>query len=99
VVDTIDVGGRVDVNADAYAAAIAGAETAQDACDRLTAAGYEATVHDESLTVDGGQTTVNPYEGINLIGDHFYLWCIHNQDGELSQCVPRGAQGSCPPRN
>jgi hypothetical protein len=87
------------VNTDEYTAAIAGAETAQDACDRLNSAGHEATVQDESVVVDGGQATVKPYEGTNKIGDRFYLWCIHDQDDELTRCVPRGPNGSCPPRN
>jgi hypothetical protein len=86
------------VNADGYTAAIAGAETAQEACDRLNAAGHEATVQDESLVIDGGQATVTHYEGTNQIGDRFYLWCIHDQDGELTRCVARGPQGSVPPQ-
>lgn len=87
------------MNADGYTAAIAGAETAQEACDRLNAAGHEATVQDESLIIDGGKATVTAFEGTNQIGDRFYLWCIHDQDGELSRCVPRGPHGSCPPRH
>jgi hypothetical protein len=87
------------VNADGYTAAIAGAETAQEACDRLNAAGHQATVQDESLVIDGGQATVSSYEGTNKIGDRFYLWCIHDQDGGLIRCVPRGPHGSCPPRH
>jgi hypothetical protein len=87
------------VNADGYTAAIGGTETAQEACDRLNAAGHQATVQDESLVIDDGQATVKAFEGINQIGDRFYLWCIFDQDGELSRCVPRGPHGSCPPRH
>ena len=87
------------VNADGYAAAIAGTETAQEACDRLNAAGHPATVQDESIVIDGGQATASPFEGVNQIGDHFYLWCIHDQNVELTLCVPRGPHGSCPPRH
>lgn len=87
------------MNADGYAAAIAGAETAQDACDRLKAAGHQATVQDESLVIDDGQATASAFEGTNKIGDHFYLWCIRDQDGELTRCVARGPSGSCPPRH
>jgi hypothetical protein len=97
-VDTIDYE-RADVDTDGYTAAVAGAETAQDACDRLNAAGHQATVQDESVVIDDGQATVSPHEGINKTKDQFYLWCIHDQDGELVRCVPRGSQGSCPPRN
>ncbi|HET9875057.1 MAG TPA: hypothetical protein VFQ37_04755 [Mycobacterium sp.] len=96
--DTIDCE-RAEVNADGYSAVIAGAETAQDACDRLNAAGHQATVQDESLVIDGGQATATPFEGVNQIGDHFYLWCIRDQDGELTRCVARGPKGSCPPRH
>lgn len=96
--------GNLDVvvetmNANGYTAAIAGAETAQDACDRLTAAGYEAAVEGESLVIAGGQATASAFEGVNMIGDHFFLWCINDQNGELICCVPRGPQGSCPPRH
>lgn len=84
---------------DGYAAVIAGAETVEDARDRLDAAGHEATVQDGSLIMDNGQWTVSSYEGTNRIGDRFYLWCIHDQDGELSRCVARGPKGSCPPRH
>lgn len=87
------------MNANGYTAAIAGAETAQDACDRLQAAGYQATVQDESLVIDGGQASASAFEGVNQIGDHFFLWCINDQSGELVVCVPRGPQGSCPPRH
>ncbi|HEU0189867.1 MAG TPA: hypothetical protein VFR17_01145 [Mycobacterium sp.] len=85
------------MNADGYTAAIAGAETAQDACDRLNAAGHQATVQDDSLVIDDGQATAGPFEGTNKIGDKFYLWCINDQNGELVRCVPRGPRGSCPP--
>lgn len=87
------------MNADGYAAAIAGAETVQDACERVNAAGHQATVQDESLVIDDGQATVSAFEGTNKIGDRFYLWCIHDSDGELTRCVPRGPNGSCPPRH
>lgn len=87
------------MNANGYTAAIAGAETAQEACDRLTAAGCEATVDGDSLIIDGGQATASAFEGVNKIGDQFFLWCIHDQNGELVMCVPRGPQGSCPPRH
>jgi hypothetical protein len=87
------------VAAGGYTAAIAGAQTAQDACDRLNAAGFSAAVQDESLVIDGGKATASPYEGVNKIGDHFYLWCIQDQSGELSHCVARGPHGSCPPRH
>ena len=87
------------MNTDGYTAAIAGTETAQEACDRLNAAGHEAVVQDESVVVDGGKATVSPFEGINQIGDHFFLWCITNQNGELDQCVARGPNGSCKPRS
>lgn len=87
------------MNTDGYTAAIAGAETAQDVCDRLMAAGYQATVDDESVVIDDGQVTANSYEGINKTGDRFYLWCIRNADGELIRCVARGPSGSCPPRH
>jgi hypothetical protein len=99
VVDTIDRQERADVDTEGYTAAIAGAETAQQACDLLNAAGHQAEVQDESLVVDGGQATVKPYDGTNKIGDPFHLWCIHDQDGELTRCVPRGPNGSCKPRN
>ena len=87
------------MNADGYIPVIAGAETAQDACDRLNAAGHQAEVQGESLSVDGGQATVSPYEGTNKTGDQFFLWCIHDQSGTLQACVARGSQGSCPPRH
>lgn len=87
------------MNADGYAAAIAGAETVQDVCDRLNAAGHQAEVQGESLVIDDGQATASAFEGTNKIGDQFYLWCIHDQDGELTRCVPRGPNGSCPPRH
>lgn len=87
------------MNADGYIAAIAGTETAQEAADRLSAAGHEATVDGESLVIDGGQATVNKFEGTNQIGDRFYLWCIYDDAGELTLCVPRGPHGSCPPRH
>jgi hypothetical protein len=86
------------MNADEYVAVIAGAETAGDACDRLNAAGHQATVHDESLVVDDGQATITAYEGTNLTNDQFYLWCIYDQNGELQRCAARTATGSCPPR-
>lgn len=86
-------------NTDAYIGIIAGAETAQDACDRLTAAGYQATVDDASLVIDDGQATASPYESTNKLGDRFYLWCVHGHDGNLAGCVPRGPTGSCPPRH
>lgn len=87
------------MNADGYTGAIAGAETAQDACDRLIAAGFQAMVRDESVVVDDGQVTVSSYEGTNKIGDRFYLWCIRTADGELVRCAARGPNGSCPPRH
>lgn len=86
------------MNADGYSAAIAGAETAQDVCDRLNAAGHQATLQDESVVIDGGQVTVSPFEGTNKTNDQFFLWCIHDQGGELIGCVARGPSGSCPPR-
>lgn len=87
------------MNADGYGAVIAGAETTEDVCDRLTAAGHQATVQNGSVVIDDGQATASPFEGINMIGDHFFLWCIRDQDGELTRCVPRGPKGSCPPRH
>ena len=87
------------MNADGFIAALAGAADAQEAVDRLTAAGHQATVQDDSLVIDDGQATASPFEGVNQIGDHFFLWCIHDQAGELIGCVPRGKQGSCPPRH
>jgi hypothetical protein len=86
------------MNIDGYTAAIAGVETAQDACDRLGAAGYRAAVQGESLVIDDGEATVNSHEGTNLTRDRFSLWCIYDKDGELMRCVARGPQGSCPPR-
>ena len=87
------------VNADSYSAAVAGADDAQEAVDRLTAAGRQATVQDDAVVIDDGQWTAKPFEGVNKIGDHFFLWCLHDQAGELVRCVPRGKQGSCPPRH
>lgn len=87
------------MDADGYTAAIAGAETAQDACDRLSAAGHDATVQGDSLVIGGGQATASPFEGVNKVGDRFYLWCIRDQDGQLSRCAPRTPHGSCPPRH
>lgn len=86
------------MNVDGYAAVIAGAETAQEACDRLNTAGHQATVQDESLVIDDGQARVDSYEGTNKTRDQFYLWCIYDQGGELMRCVARGPKGSCPPR-
>lgn len=87
------------MNIDGYTAAVAGAETAQEVCDRLTAAGFEATVQDESVVVDGGEATVNSDGGTNQIGDEFFLWAISGSDGELIRNVARGPSGSCPPRH
>ena len=87
------------MNANEYIAAVAGADDAQEAVDRLTAAGHQAAVQDDSVVIDDGQATAKPFEGVNQIGDHFFLWCIHDQSGELVLCVPRGKQGSCPPRH
>lgn len=83
---------------DGYVAAIAGAETAQEACERLTGAGYQATVQDETVVIDDGTATAKADGGINKINDEFFLWCIYDQTGELSRCVARGPHGSCPPR-
>lgn len=82
---------------DGYTAAVAGAETAHEVCDRLNAAGHPATVQEESVVIDGGQATVHSDGGTNKIGLSFYLWCIYGQDGALIRCVARGPHGSCPP--
>lgn len=84
---------------DAYTAALAGAQTAEEACERLAAAGCAAAVEAESVLVDDGEVKAGPFEGVNKIGDTFYLWCLHGRDGELARCVARGPQGSCPPRH
>ncbi|MEB3068559.1 hypothetical protein [[Mycobacterium] vasticus] len=84
---------------DTYTAALAGAQTAQEACDRLSAAGFAASVAGDSVTVDDGEITAEPFEGVNKIGDAFYLWCLRDSGGELARCVARGPQGSCPPRH
>ena len=82
---------------DRYIAAIAGTEIAQDACDRLTAAGFAASVQGETVVIDEGKATATPFEGVNKIGDHFFLWCITDSSGELIRCAARGPRGSCPP--
>ncbi|ODR04628.1 hypothetical protein BHQ15_16885 [Mycolicibacillus koreensis] len=87
----------MDVNIDGCVAAVAGAETLEQACERLTAAGFQAVVHDEQLVVDDGAATVQADGGTNQIGHEFFLWSIDGQDGEWSRCVARGPHGSCPP--
>lgn len=87
--------GKIDV----YTVALAGTQTAEDACARLTAAGCGATMQDESVVIDDGEALASAFEGVNRIGDAFYLWCLHDRGGELARCVPRGPQGSCPPRH
>lgn len=84
---------------DAYTAALAGTQTAAEACERLAAAGCAAAAEGESVIVDDGKVTASPFEGVNQIGDKFYLWCLNGQAGELVRCVARGPQGSCPPRH
>lgn len=84
---------------DTYTAALAGTQTAAEACERLSAVGCAAVVQGESVVIDDGAVTSSPFEGVNKIGDAFYLWCLHDRGGELSRCVPRGPQGSCPPRH
>lgn len=84
---------------DAYSAAVAGAQTAEEASERLGAAGCTATVQGEAVVVDDGAVTASPFEGVNKIGDSFYLWCLRDSGGELIRCVARGPQGSCPPRH
>lgn len=84
---------------DGYTGAIARTETAQEAGERLTDAGYQPVIDHGSLTIDDGQATVTPYDGVNQLGDRFSLWCIYDQSGELTRCVARGPDGSCPPRH
>ncbi|MGB5795407.1 MAG: hypothetical protein WBH51_06405 [Mycolicibacter algericus] len=84
---------------DTYTVAVAGAQTADEACERLSAAGCAAAVQDESVVIDDGEAKASPFEGVNKTGDAFFLWCLHARDGELLRCVPRGPQGSCPPRH
>jgi hypothetical protein len=84
---------------DAYTSALAGAQTTEEACDRLGAAGCAAAVQDESVVIGDGEATATPFEGVNQIGDAFYLWRLLDRDGELVRCVPRGPNGSCPPRH
>ncbi|RAU93375.1 hypothetical protein DQP56_19225 [Mycolicibacter senuensis] len=86
-------------NIDAYTAALAGAQTAEQACERLSAAGFLAATQDESVVIGDGEATARPFEGVNKIGDAFFLWCLHDRDGEIVRCVARGPQGSCPPRH
>ena len=87
------------MNANEYIAAIAGADDAQEACDRLTAAGHQAAVEDDAVVIGDGAAKAVPFEGVNQIGDHFFLWLVHDASDELVLCVPRGKQGSCPPRH
>lgn len=82
---------------DGYTAAVAGAETAQEVCDRLNGAGYTAAMQDGSVLIDDGQVTVRSDGGINKIGHEFFLWCMYDQHDELLRCVARGPRGSCPP--
>lgn len=89
--------GSIEGSIDAYTAALAGAQTAAQACERLAAAGYAAAADGDSVVIDGGEVTAGPFEGVNKIGDAFYLWCLRDRDGELVRCVARGPQGSCPP--
>jgi len=84
---------------DAYTAALAGAQAAEEAAQRLAAAGCTAAAQGDSVVVDDGAVTASPFEGVNRIGDSFYLWCLRDSGGELIRCVPRGPQGSCPPRH
>jgi len=84
---------------DTFTVALAGAQTAEEGCERLSAAGCAAAVQGDSVVVDDGAMTSSPFEGVNKIGDTFYLWCLHDRGGELIRCVPRGPQGSCPPRH
>lgn len=84
---------------DAYTAALAGTQTAEEACERLGAAGCAAAVEGDSVVVDEGEAKASPFEGVNQIGDSFYLWCLHDRGSELVRCVPRGPNGSCPPRH
>lgn len=98
VVTSLGSVGDID-NIDACTAAVAGAQTADEACERLGAAGYEATVQGESVIIGDGAAKASPFEGVNQIGDAFFLWCLHDRDGELVRCVPRGPSGSCPPRH
>lgn len=84
---------------DAYSAALAGAQTAEEAGERLGAAGCAAAVQGDTVVVDDGEVTASPFEGVNRIGDAFYLWCLRDSGGELARCVPRGPHGSCPPRH
>lgn len=94
-VGPVDQMGKLDT----YTAALAGAQTAEQACERLGAAGCPATVQDESVVIDGGEAKASPFEGVNQIGDAFFLWCLHDRGGDLVRCVARGPQGSCPPRH
>ena len=84
---------------DTYTAAVAGAQTVEEACERLASAGCTTQLQDASIVIDDGEATASPFEGVNKIGDAFFLWCLHNRDGELARCVPRGPNGSCPPRH
>ena len=94
-----NLGGVVEtiVKANTYIAAIAGTENAAEALEKLTAAGITAEADGESVVIDGGEVTAEPFEGVNQIGDHFFLWCFNTPDGELAFCAPRSKQGSCPP--
>ncbi len=91
--------GSIEGKIDAYSAAVAGTQTAEEACERLAAAGYSAAAQGDAVVIDDGEVKASPFEGVNQIGDAFYLWCLHDGDGELVRCVPRGPSGSCPPRH
>lgn len=84
---------------DRYTAALAGAQTPEEACERLGSAGCAATVQDGAVIIGDGEAKASAFEGVNQIGDAFFLWCLHDRDGELVRCVPRGPNGSCPPRH
>lgn len=84
---------------DAYTVALAGTQTAQEAADRLGAAGIATAVSGEEIVIDDGAATAAPFEGVNKTNDAFYLWCLRDAGGELLRCVARGPQGSCPPRH
>jgi hypothetical protein len=87
------------VDIDVYTTALAGTQTAEEACERLGAAGCAAAVQGEAVVIADGEVTASPFEGVNKIGDAFYLWCLHDRDDQLVRCVPRGPHGSCPPRH
>lgn len=84
---------------DTYTAAVAGAQTAEEACERLSAADCPAAVQDGSVVIDDGEAKMSPFEGVNQTGDAFFLWCLYDRGGELMRCVARGPNGSCPPRH